>query len=138
MRPILIAEDESRIAAFLKKGLQKNGYHSTLATDGAQALQLLDREDFSLLILDIGLPVLDGWEVLKRLREHHNSVAVIVITARDDAREKIAEFSDVTDVLLTKPFRFNNLLTSVRQCTQNSPELVDRPTYPIKMEVVHP
>ncbi|MBE9041358.1 response regulator [Oscillatoriales cyanobacterium LEGE 11467] len=126
MRSILIAEDESRIAAFLEKGLQQNGYRPKIAADGAQALQYLDLENFDLLILDIGLPILDGWEVLKQLRDRKKSVSVILITACDEAREKVPEFSDIVDDFLPKPFRFKHLLASVRHCLTTKHELVER------------
>ena len=126
MRSILVAEDESRIAAFLEKGLLKNGYRSTIATDGAQALRCLDVEDFDLLLLDIGLPVLDGWEVLSKLREGRKPISVILITARDEAREKVSDFSDVVDDYIAKPFRFKHLIDRIRHCLNENSTLVEK------------
>lgn len=116
MVSILIAEDESRIAAFIEKGLQKQGYETQVATDGREVLSLLESEHFDLMLLDIGLPILDGWQILAQLQKQHKSIPIIVVTARDDVQEKVTEFPSLVSGCLSKPFRFNHLIAIVSQC----------------------
>ena len=77
MSRILVAEDESRIASFVEKGLRANGFTPTVVGDGATALGHALSGDFDLLVLDIGLPVMDGFTVLRRLRESHGAIPVV-------------------------------------------------------------
>jgi two-component system copper resistance phosphate regulon response regulator CusR len=115
MSCILIVEDESRIAAFLEKGLQKNGFHTAIATDGEQALEMAQIQDFDLLLLDLGLPIKDGWTVLKELRSQGKLMPVIVVTARDDIDPKSYPIQDY----IIKPFRFQNLLEKINLSLNN-------------------
>jgi DNA-binding response OmpR family regulator len=114
MTCILIAEDESRIAAFVEKGLRKNGFSTAIAVDGEQAVKLARSGDFDLLLLDLGLPVKDGWTVLTELREHRHEIPVIIVTARDDIRDRMAGIESGADEYVTKPFRFTDLLARIR------------------------
>lgn len=116
MYQILIAEDESRIAAFLEKGLRRQGYHTQIAQNGRQAIQLAQNEKVDLLLLDLGLPDLEGWAVLEAIRTSPGATpTVIVVTARDDAEveQRCQEFQ--VQGYLTKPFRFNDLLDRIHQ-----------------------
>ncbi|CAN5570530.1 hypothetical protein BH23ACT7_BH23ACT7_24970 [soil metagenome] len=83
MSRILIAEDEPRIASFLEKGLRANGFTTSVAEDGVQAVIRARSGDFDLLILDIGLPGKDGFSVLRELRGAGFPLPIIVLTARD-------------------------------------------------------
>ncbi|PSF34230.1 response regulator [Aphanothece hegewaldii CCALA 016] len=112
---ILIVEDEARIAAFLEKGLRKNGYNTAIATDGEQALELSYRQNFDLLLLDLGLPIKDGWTVLQELRHQGKLMPVIVVTARDDIDPQSYPIQDY----IIKPFRFQNLLEKIRKYLKN-------------------
>lgn len=112
---ILIVEDETRIAAFLEKGLRKNGFNTAIATDGEQALEMSYRQDFDLLLLDLGLPIKDGWTVLKELRSQGKLMPVIVVTARDDLDPKSYPIQDY----IIKPFRFQSLLEKIRRSLNN-------------------
>jgi DNA-binding response OmpR family regulator len=109
---ILIIEDEPRIAAFLEKGLQKNGFRTAIAFDGEQAVTMAQGHHFDLLLLDLGLPIKDGWTVLAELRSQGRQIPVIVVTARDDVEEK----STLIEDYIIKPFRFQSLLEKVRVC----------------------
>lgn len=111
---ILIAEDEPRIAAFLEKGLRANGFSTAVAKDGHEALLMACGDDFDLLILDIGLPGKDGWMVLEELRGQGQQLPIIILTARDDVRDKVAGLEGGADDYVTKPFRFEELLARVR------------------------
>jgi two-component system, OmpR family, copper resistance phosphate regulon response regulator CusR len=111
---ILIAEDEGRIASFLEKGLRANGFATTVADDGRDALHLADSDDFDLLILDVGLPGLDGFAVLRELRRRGRRLPVVILTARDSVEDTVAGFEGGADDYVAKPFRFEELLARVR------------------------
>jgi two-component system copper resistance phosphate regulon response regulator CusR len=114
MNRILIAEDEPRIAAFLDKGLRANGFSVTVVDDGGEALVLADSDDFDLLILDVGLPTLDGFGVLRALRAAGRQLPVIILTARDSVEDTVAGLEGGADDYVAKPFRFDELLARVR------------------------
>lgn len=114
MNRILIAEDEARLAAFLEKGLQANGFVTTVAGDGATALALARDEDFDLLVLDLGLPALDGLSVLRTMRDQGRRMPVVILSARDEVDDKVTGLERGADDYLTKPFRFEELLARVR------------------------
>ena len=114
MNRILIAEDEPRLASFLEKGLRSNGFVTTTVGDGAKAVVMADDEDFDLLVLDLGLPVKDGLTVLQDLRAAGQRMPVIILSARDDVRDKVSGLEYGADDYVTKPFRFEELLARVR------------------------
>lgn len=114
MNRILIAEDEPRLASFLEKGLRANGFVTTTVGDGAKAVIMADDEDFDLLVLDLGLPVKDGLSVLQDLRAAGQRMPVIILSARDDVRDKVSGLEYGADDYVTKPFRFEELLARVR------------------------
>ena len=114
MNRILIAEDEPRLSSFLEKGLHAAGYVTTLADNGEAAALMARDDEFDLMILDIGLPRLDGFEVLRRVRDGGNRLPVVVLTARDDIGDKVAGLDGGADDYVTKPFRFEELLARVR------------------------
>ena len=114
MSRILIAEDEPRIAAFVEKGLRANGYATTVVADGPSALARARAGEADLLVLDIGLPGLDGFGVLRALRGEGIAVPVIVLTARDGVQDTVAGLEGGADDYMPKPFRFEELLARVR------------------------
>ncbi|HUF59785.1 MAG TPA: response regulator transcription factor [Actinomycetota bacterium] len=114
MNRILIVEDEERIASFIEKGLRANGFTTTVAADGDQAIGLARSGEFDLLILDLGLPGRDGSEVLRELRERDRRTPVLILSARDSLIDKVEGLEAGADDYVTKPFRFEELLARVR------------------------
>lgn len=114
MTRILIVEDEPRIASFLEKGLQANGFVSTAISDGQDGAIMALGGEFDLIILDLGLPGKDGLTVLEEIRGQGMQIPVIILTARDDIQDKVAGFENGADDYLTKPFRFEELLVRIR------------------------
>lgn len=118
MNKILIVEDENRLAAFLQKGLRKNGYITSIAEDGEQALEISSNKEFDLIVLDLGLPIKDGFTVLRELRGKGEKLPVIVITARSDDEDKSKAIDSGANDYLKKPFRFQDLLARVKNHIQ--------------------
>jgi two-component system, OmpR family, copper resistance phosphate regulon response regulator CusR len=111
---ILIVEDESRIASFLEKGLRSNGFSTQVASDGESALGLARAGSFDLVILDLGLPGMDGFDVLRELRDRDTRLPVIILTARGGVHDTVAGLEGGADDYVAKPFRFDELLARVR------------------------
>ncbi|MBG6216156.1 DNA-binding response OmpR family regulator [Arthrobacter sp. CAN_A6] len=114
MSRILIAEDDPGVASFIEKGLRTAGYASTLTKDGETALILARGLGYNLIILDIGLPLLDGFEVLAQLRGEGITTPVIVLTARDGVNDTVAGLDGGANDYMTKPFQFAELLARIR------------------------
>ncbi|MGY1724219.1 response regulator transcription factor [Blastococcus sp. SYSU DS0533] len=114
MSRVLIAEDEPRIAAFVEKGLKANGFVTAVVEDGLSALDRARSGEFDLVVLDIGLPVLDGFAVLRALRAERCTVPVVVLTARDSVQDTVAGLEGGADDYMAKPFRFEELLARIR------------------------
>ncbi len=114
MKRILIAEDDSRISAFLAKKLQANDYMTSVAEDGYQVLQLIASHQFDLLILDLGLPGKDGEEVLEELRGQGQQLPIIILSAKNQTQDKVTGLEGGANDYMTKPFSFEELLARVR------------------------
>jgi two-component system, OmpR family, response regulator len=111
---ILIAEDEPHIVRFLAKGLQAQGHSTASAPDGESALHMARTGEFDLMLLDLGLPKLDGSEVLTELRRQQVRLPIVVLTARSSPDDIVASLDGGADDYLTKPFRLAELLARVR------------------------
>jgi DNA-binding response OmpR family regulator len=111
---ILIVEDEPRLVSFLEKGLRANGFVTAVAADGATALAKADAEEFDLVLLDLGLPDIDGLEVLAELRRRGIGLPVLALTAREELDDKVRGLNAGADDYVTKPFRFDELLARIR------------------------
>ena len=114
MNRILIAEDERRITSFLEKGLRSNGFTTSVVADGLSAYEHARTGEFDLMILDLGLPVQDGFTVLRRLRGERVTMPVIILTARDTVADIVAGLEGGADDYIAKPFAFEELLARVR------------------------
>ncbi|WP_293750283.1 response regulator transcription factor [uncultured Paraglaciecola sp.] len=110
---ILIVEDDSRLLTQLDVLLQKNGYSVDLADDGEKALFLLQEHTYDLAVIDIGLPVVDGFEVIQKARKNNVICPIIILTARDRWQEKVEGLDAGADDYLTKPFHNEELLARI-------------------------
>jgi len=111
---ILIAEDDSRVASFIRRGLREENYAVDAAVDGEEALFLAQTNEYDLIILDLLLPKRSGLDVLRTLRSDRAGVPVLILTAKDELQDKVAGLNAGADDYLTKPFGFEELLARVR------------------------
>lgn len=114
MNRILIAEDDPRIVSFLQKGLQAAGFATSHVGDGRSALEAMRAGDHDLVVLDIGLPLMDGFEVLGTARGSGITTPVVVLTARDSVDDTVLGLESGANDYLAKPFHFAELLARVR------------------------
>ena len=113
-RKILIVEDEKKIATTLKKGLTEIGFYVDVAFDGLIGKRLFFANQYDLIILDINLPGITGYEFCRIIREHNQQVPVIMLTAMTTKDDKIEGFDSGTDDYMIKPFEFKELLVRIR------------------------
>jgi two-component system KDP operon response regulator KdpE len=111
---VLVIDDEPPIRRFLRTSLSAQGYSILEAEDGESGLAMLSRNAIDIVVLDLGLPGIDGLEVLKRLREGGSSIPVIVLSSRDDEKGKVAALDLGADDYVTKPFGMEELLARIR------------------------
>lgn len=114
MSTILIIEDEPRIAAFVAKGLKSAGFTTHQTDSGVEGASLAVHGNFDLVILDLGLPDIDGLEVLERIRGQGVDVPVVMLTARTSIEDRLAGLENGADDYMSKPFSFEELLARVR------------------------
>jgi two-component system copper resistance phosphate regulon response regulator CusR len=113
-RRILLVEDEQKIADTLKLGLSENGYQVQLAYDGKIGWKLFDTYTFDLVVLDINLPGINGYELCKKIRAKNAQVPVIMLTALSSLNDKIEGYDAGADDYIIKPFEFRELLMKIR------------------------
>jgi heavy metal response regulator len=111
---ILVVEDEKKIASFIKRGLKEEGYVVDMAYDGEEGHFIATTNDFDLIILDLMLPKIDGLSLCKKLREEKITTPVIMLTAKDDIKDKVKGLDIGADDYVTKPFDFQELLARAR------------------------
>jgi len=111
---VLIVEDEEKVASFIKKGLEEENFNVDVAYSGDVGENLILSNNYDIIILDIMLPVKDGNEILKKMRDKGIDTPVIMLTAKDKISDKVESFSIGCDDYLTKPFSFEELLLRVR------------------------
>lgn len=121
MTKILIVEDEPRIAAFVCRGLEFAGYETTIVEDGAEGLEAALSGEVDLVLLDVGLPTMDGFEVLRALRAAGSSIPVIMLTARSSTRDTVEGLDSGANDYVPKPFTFEELLARVRSRLRETP-----------------
>ena len=111
---ILIVEDEPKTGEFLKKGLTEAGFVADIAVDGRDGLHLALTENYDLVVLDVMLPGIDGWGVLREMRRAERQCPVLFLTARDQVDDRVKGLELGADDYLVKPFAFSELLARVR------------------------
>lgn len=121
MSTILIIEDEVRISSFIAKGLQAAGFTTHATTSGAEGVQHAVHGNFDLVVLDVGLPDIDGFQVLERLRGQGVNVPVIMLTARGSVTDRVAGLEGGADDYMSKPFSFEELLARVKLRLRTEP-----------------
>jgi two-component system copper resistance phosphate regulon response regulator CusR len=132
---LLVIEDEAKTARFLKKGLSEAGFVVDVALDGQDGLELAKNVEFDLIILDIMLPGLDGWQVLTGLRQAGRTAQVLFLTARDAIHERVRGFELGADDYLVKPFAFSELLARVRSRLRRMPVRPQDVVYMADLEI---
>jgi len=124
---ILIVEDEQKTGDYLKQGLTEAGFVADLARDGIDGLHLALTDDYDLVVLDVMLPRMDGWQVLREVRNKGKHMPVLFLTARDQVEDRVKGLEFGADDYLVKPFAFSELLARVRALLRrgktNEPEL---------------
>ncbi len=111
---ILVVEDEQKVASFIKKGLQEEGYAVDVASDGIEGLSMLGMNVYDAMLLDLMLPKKNGIEVMREVRAKKMNVPVLMLTARDTLADKVMGLDSGADDYLTKPFAFQELLARLR------------------------
>jgi len=111
---ILVIEDEKKVATFIKKGLVEEHYAVDTAFDGEEGLYLSEINEYDLIVLDLMIPKIDGFGVLKKIRERKDNVPILVLTAKDSVEDTVRGLDAGCDDYLTKPFAFAELLARIR------------------------
>lgn len=111
---ILVVEDEKKVAAFVRSGLEEQGFSVEVCHDGDTALQRAASEPFDAVVMDIMIPGPDGLSVLRQLRDRHNPVPVVLLTARGDLTERVAGLNLGADDYLAKPFSMTELVARLK------------------------
>jgi two-component system OmpR family response regulator len=123
---VLIVEDEVKMAALLRRGLIAEGMSADVAIKGEDALWMAEATEYDAIVLDVMLPGIDGFEVCRKLREESVWAPILMLTARDSVRDRIAGLDGGADDYLTKPFSYAELLARLRALVRRGP--VERPT----------
>jgi DNA-binding response OmpR family regulator len=118
---LLIVEDDPKLAEFVARGLRAQSFAVDLAADGREGQSFIDTYSYDLLILDLMLPHVSGTELLRRVRQSHPSLPVLVLTARDATEDKVRHFEAGADDYLTKPFDFAELVVRVKALLRRTP-----------------
>jgi DNA-binding response OmpR family regulator len=118
---LLIVEDDRKLADFVARGLRAERFAVDLAADGREGQSHIDSFEYDLLILDLMLPYINGTELLRRVRQSHPSLPVLVLTARDAIEDKVEHFEAGADDYLTKPFDFAELVVRVKALLRRTP-----------------
>lgn len=114
LKYILLVEDDPKLGPTVQQELINAGYHVELAVDGKQAEALFLSEPFNLVLLDINIPYIDGWELCLRFRKKSKTIPIIMLTALGELQDKIDAFDNGADDYLLKPFHFNELLARIK------------------------
>lgn len=117
---VLVVEDEQKVAEFIKNGLEENNYEVDVAFDGFIGQRMFTSNSYFLILLDINLPQINGYELCKFIRKKNHNVAIIMLTAMGSTEDKIAGFDYGADDYLVKPFEFRELLARIKSLEKRS------------------
>lgn len=120
---VLVVEDDVRIAAFLAKGLRENSYAVDIASDGEEAAYMATLSPYDIFVLDVNLPLKDGFQVCRELREAGTSKPILMLTARDAVDDRVSGLDIGADDYLVKPFEFRELLARLRALLRRTSEV---------------
>ena len=115
---VLVVEDEKKVARFIKRGLEQEGYAVDIAQDGAEGEQYIGIDNYDIIVLDIMLPRKSGLDVLKDLKQRNVKSRILLLTARDSVEDRVTGLNLGADDYLTKPFAFEELLARIRALTR--------------------
>lgn len=119
---ILIIDDDEKITSMLQRGLAFEGYRVAVANVAQQGLQLIAEDEPDLVILDVMMPQIDGWEVCRRIRNSGSRIPILMLTARDDIQDRVKGLDLGADDYLVKPFAFEELLARIRALLRRNVE----------------
>lgn len=122
---VLIVEDNEKTANYLSKGLSQHYFTVETAYDGQEGLFLATTKEFDVIILDIMLPIIDGWALIKRIRESNNKSCILFLTARDHVNDRVKGLNLGADDYLIKPFAFSELLARIHSLLRRSQTVLD-------------
>ncbi|RZJ95465.1 MAG: response regulator transcription factor, partial [Hymenobacter sp.] len=117
---ILLVEDEASLASFIQKGVAAEGYDLKVAYDGIMGQRLFDQQPFDVVVLDVNLPGMNGFELCRYIKQHSPRQPVLLLTALDGMQDKETGFGAGADDYLTKPFEFRELLLRIRALARRS------------------
>ena len=118
---VLIVEDEAKMASLLRRGLRNEGIAADVADRGADAIWMAGSTDYDAIVLDLMLPGIDGFEVCRRIRDDGVRSPILMLTARDAIRDRVAGLDGGADDYLTKPFSYDELLARLRALARRGP-----------------
>ncbi|WP_058303252.1 response regulator transcription factor [Gorillibacterium timonense] len=124
---ILVIDDDEKITSMLRRGLAFEGYSVTTANDGLEGLRKMLEAEPQLIILDIMMPRVDGWEVCRRIRESGSLVPILMLTAKDEVSDRVKGLDMGADDYLVKPFALEELLARVRVMLRRRTEKSEKP-----------
>lgn len=131
---ILVVDDDEKITSMLRRGLAFEGYRVEVANDGSQGLRLMMEQEPQLMILDVMMPHLDGWEVCRRVREGGSDIPILMLTAKDEISDRVKGLDIGADDYLVKPFALEELLARVRVLLRRRSERPEKPTNKLTYE----
>jgi DNA-binding response OmpR family regulator len=117
---ILIVEDEPKVVFFIKKGLEENGFEVDVAFDGVNAEKMIRSESFDLTIVDINIPLINGYDLCRAIRDFNKQIPIIILTALGSTEDKLRGFESGADDYLLKPFEFLELLARIKALLKRS------------------
>ena len=123
---ILVIDDDEKITSMLKRSLAFEGYSVVTARNGHSGIQMFASDEPDLLVLDLMMPIVDGWEVCRRVREAGSTVPILMLTARDEVQDRVKGLDSGADDYLLKPFALEELLARVRALLRRSAKSTDQ------------